>query len=60
MAVIDRSEVRSASVSADTELRAIMLTQPVFRPSAIAHPEPIWALVELMVARVRESQGREL
>lgn len=57
MALIDRSP-RSATVVADTELRCLMLTQPVFRPFAIAHPETLWALLELMVKRVRDAEGR--
>jgi CRP-like cAMP-binding protein len=59
MALIDSTNRRSATVTADTDLRALMLTQPVFRPFALDHPEAIWALLELMVARVRESQTRE-
>jgi CRP/FNR family transcriptional regulator, cyclic AMP receptor protein len=57
MALIDRSP-RSATVTADTELRCIMLTQPVFRPFAISHPDTMWALLELMVKRVREAESR--
>jgi CRP/FNR family transcriptional regulator, cyclic AMP receptor protein len=59
MALIDRSP-RSAKVTADTELRCLMLTQPVFRPFAMSHPETMWALLELMVKRVREAEAREL
>ena len=59
MALIDSTNRRSATVTADTDLRALMLTQPVFRPFALDHPEAIWALLELMVTRVRESQTRE-
>jgi CRP-like cAMP-binding protein len=58
MALIDRSP-RSATVTADTELRCLLLTQPVFRPFAITHPESMWALLELMVKRVREAESRE-
>lgn len=58
MALIDRSP-RSATVTADTELRCIMLTQPVFRPFATSHPETMWALLELMVQRVRDAEARE-
>ena len=56
MALIDR-DLRSATVTADTELRTLMLTQWVFRPFAIKHPDTIWALLELMVKRVREAQS---
>jgi CRP/FNR family transcriptional regulator, cyclic AMP receptor protein len=58
MALIDRSP-RSATVTADTELRCLMLTQPVFRPFAVSHPETMWALLELMVQRVREAEARQ-
>lgn len=58
MALIDRSP-RSATVTADTDLRCLMLTQPVFRPFAMTHPETMWALLELMVQRVRDAESRE-
>lgn len=58
MALIDRSP-RSATVTADTELRCLLLTQPVFRPFAVSHPETMWALLELMVQRVRDAEARE-
>jgi CRP/FNR family transcriptional regulator, cyclic AMP receptor protein len=58
MALIDRSP-RSATVTADTELRCLMLTQPVFRPFAVSHPETMWALLELMVQRVRDAESRD-
>lgn len=57
MALIDRAP-RSATVTAETDLRCLMLTQPVFRPFAFAHPETMWALLELMVKRVREVESR--
>jgi CRP-like cAMP-binding protein len=59
MALIDRHNRRSATVRADTDLHAIMMTQPVFRPFAMDHPEVAWALLELMVQRVREAQARD-
>jgi CRP/FNR family transcriptional regulator, cyclic AMP receptor protein len=58
MGLIDRSP-RSATVTADTELRCLMLTQPVFRPFATSHPETMWALLELMVKRVRDAESRD-
>lgn len=58
MALIDRSP-RSATVTADTELRCLMLTQPVFRQFAVSHPETMWALLELMVQRVRDAEARD-
>jgi CRP/FNR family transcriptional regulator, cyclic AMP receptor protein len=56
MALIDRSP-RSATVTADTELRCLLMTQPVFRPFAVSHPETMWALLELMVQRVRDADA---
>jgi CRP/FNR family transcriptional regulator, cyclic AMP receptor protein len=58
MALIDRSP-RAATVTAETDLHCVMLTQPVFRPFALAHPETMWALLELMVKRVREVEARD-
>jgi CRP-like cAMP-binding protein len=58
MALIDRSNRRAGTVTADTELHALMLTQQVFRPFAESHPQVIWTLLEHMVARVRESDNR--
>jgi CRP/FNR family transcriptional regulator, cyclic AMP receptor protein len=58
MALIDLTNRRAATVTADTELHALMLTQPVFRPFAYDHPEVIWALLTHMVARLRESNDR--
>lgn len=57
MGLIDRSP-RSATVTADTELRCLMLSQTVFRPFAMFHPETMWALLELMVQRVRQAEAR--
>jgi CRP-like cAMP-binding protein len=57
MALIDRSP-RSATITADTELKCLVLTQPVFRPFAVSHPETMWALLELMVKRVRDAEAR--
>ena len=57
MGLIDRAP-RSATVTADTDVRCLMLTQPVFRPFALSHPETMWALLELMVRRVRDAESR--
>jgi CRP/FNR family cyclic AMP-dependent transcriptional regulator len=58
MALIDRSP-RSATVTAKTDLHCLMLTQWVFRPFALQHPEVAWALLEIMVGRVREAEDRQ-
>jgi CRP/FNR family cyclic AMP-dependent transcriptional regulator len=57
MALIDHS-YRSATITADTELRCLMFTAWVFRPFALEHPEVAWALLELMVQRVRDAEAR--
>jgi CRP-like cAMP-binding protein len=57
MALIDR-ETRSATVVAETDAKCLGFSRPVFRPFAYHHPEVAWALLEAMVARVREAEGR--
>jgi len=57
MALIDNSH-RSAKITAQTELRCLLFVAWVFRPFAIAHPETAWALLEMMVQRVRDAEAR--
>jgi CRP/FNR family transcriptional regulator, cyclic AMP receptor protein len=57
MALIDRS-YRSATITAETDLRCLMFSAWVFRPFALEHPETAWALLEMMVQRVREAEAR--
>jgi CRP/FNR family transcriptional regulator, cyclic AMP receptor protein len=57
MALIDHS-YRSATITAETELRCLLFTAWVFRPFAMEHPETAWALLEMMVKRVREAEAR--
>lgn len=57
MALIDHS-YRSATITADTDVRCLLFTSWVFRPFAMAHPETAWALLEVMVRRVREAESR--
>jgi CRP/FNR family transcriptional regulator, cyclic AMP receptor protein len=57
MALIDHS-FRSATITAETDLRCLMFTAWVFRPFAMEHPETAWALLEMMVQRVREAEAR--
>ena len=57
MALIDHS-YRSATITAETELRCLLFTAWVFRPFAMDHPETAWALLEMMVQRVREAEAR--
>jgi CRP/FNR family transcriptional regulator, cyclic AMP receptor protein len=57
MALIDKS-FRSATITAETELRCLLFTAWVFRPFAMNHPETTWALLELMVRHVRDAESR--
>jgi CRP-like cAMP-binding protein len=57
MALIDHS-FRSATITAKTDLRCLLFTAWVFRPFAMEHPEAAWALLEMMVQRVREAESR--
>ena len=57
MALIDHS-YRSATITAETELRCLLFTAWVFRPFALQHPETAWALLEAMVQRVRQAEAR--
>jgi CRP-like cAMP-binding protein len=57
MALIDHS-YRSAQIAAETDLRCLLFVAWVFRPFALDHPESAWALLEMMVQRVREAENR--
>ena len=57
MALIDHS-FRSAKITADTELHCLLFVAWVFRLFALEHPESAWALLEIMVQRVREAENR--
>jgi CRP/FNR family cyclic AMP-dependent transcriptional regulator len=57
MALIDHS-YRSAKITAETELRCLLFVSWVLRPFAMEHPETAWALLEMMVQRVREAESR--
>jgi CRP/FNR family transcriptional regulator, cyclic AMP receptor protein len=57
MALIDHS-YRSAKITAETELHCLMFTAWDFRPFAMEHPETAWALLEMMVQRVRDAENR--
>ena len=57
MALIDHS-YRSARITAETELHCLLFVTWVFRPFALEHPESAWALLEIMVQRVREAESR--
>jgi CRP-like cAMP-binding protein len=57
MALIDHS-YRSATITAETDVRCLLFVAWVFRPFAIEHPETAWALLEAMVQRVRDAEAR--
>jgi len=57
MALIDHSN-RSATITAETDLRCLMFYAWDFRPFAMSHPETAWALLEAMVQRVRDAEAR--
>lgn len=53
MSIIDRSP-RSAEVIASTPLRCLVFTQWEFRPFLKEHPDVAWAILEVLVRRLRE------
>lgn len=57
MSLIDRS-ARSATVTADTEVRGYQLPVWSFRPLIESHPEVAWSLMEALAQRVRAAEGR--
>jgi len=56
MAVVDEG-VRSASVTAATDLRSYFLTPWDFRPLVEEHPELAWKLLQNLARRLRAAQG---
>jgi CRP-like cAMP-binding protein len=56
MALID-SGPRSATIRASSELRCRGLTAWQFRPIGEANPEIAWALLETLVARLRDTES---
>ena len=57
MALIDE-HVRSATVTANDELECLAITAWSFIPWAKQHPEVAWPMLETVVARLREAEGR--
>ena len=57
MSLVDRS-ARSATVTADTEVRGYQLPVWSFRPLIESHPEVAWSLLEALAQRVRAAEGR--
>ena len=59
MAVIDDSHrYRSAKITAETELHCLLFAKWDFRPFAMDHPQPAWALLVMLVKRVWEAENR--
>ncbi len=58
MALIDGDD-RMASVHAEGELRCATMSPWTFRPFVKDHPDVAWALLTVLVKRVRESQARQ-
>ncbi len=57
MALIDQNP-RSAKVVATTDCRCLVFTSWAFRPFLRDHHDVAWAMLELMVRRVREAEAR--
>lgn len=55
MSIIDRSP-RSADVVAASKLRCLVFTQWEFRPFLKEHPDVAWAILEVLVQRLRDAQ----
>jgi CRP-like cAMP-binding protein len=57
MALIDGGR-RSAQVTAETDLTCYGMTAWNFRPFLKDHPDIVWALLQTLVARLREVEAR--
>jgi CRP-like cAMP-binding protein len=57
MAMIDGG-ARSAQVGAETDLTCYGMTAWNFRPFLKDHPDLVWALLQTLVARLREAEAR--
>jgi CRP-like cAMP-binding protein len=57
MAIIDGG-TRSARVTADSDLTCYGMTAWNFRPFLKDHPDLVWALLQTLVARLREAESR--
>jgi CRP/FNR family transcriptional regulator, cyclic AMP receptor protein len=56
MALIDDAP-RSATITADTDVRAFGMTPWEFKPFVLSHPEVAWTMLRSLSSRVREAQG---
>jgi CRP/FNR family transcriptional regulator, cyclic AMP receptor protein len=57
MALIDDAP-RSATITADTDVRAFGMTPWEFKPFVLGHPEIAWTLLRTLSTRLREAQTR--
>jgi CRP/FNR family cyclic AMP-dependent transcriptional regulator len=57
MALIDGGR-RSAQVTAETDLTCYGMTAWNFKPFLKDHPDLVWALLQTLVARLREAEAR--
>jgi CRP/FNR family transcriptional regulator, cyclic AMP receptor protein len=58
MALIDGDD-RMASVHAETDLRCAAMTPWTFRPFVKEQPDIAWALLTVLVKRLRQAQARQ-
>ena len=56
MALIDDAP-RSATITADTEVRAYGMTPWEFKPFVLSHPEVAWKLLQVLSTRLRDAQS---
>jgi CRP-like cAMP-binding protein len=59
MALIDLNP-HGAQVIAETDVACLVFSRSTFRPFAMTHPEVAWALLEMMVQRVRDAEARSV
>jgi len=58
IALIDEDSLRTATITADTELKCWGLTAWEFRPLVETHAPIAWALLKTMAMRLREAEHR--
>jgi CRP-like cAMP-binding protein len=57
IALIARDAPRTATVTADTDIRVGTLTSWNFKPFVLEHPQVGWAMLELLARRIVDSHG---
>ena len=53
------TRVRSATITADTDLLCCGMTAWEFRPFVEEHPEVAWVMLQTLARRLREAQAHE-